>query len=162
GAITLRNGVVGVTEACSGIRSLQAGIMFGLAMGEWFLLPTLRRIALLAIAVALALCTNLIRTLVLSLQAEWHGIDAFERIHDLTGTLAVVVLVIAIWLCGLALRSQQRPVGGFYSENLGARLRSLAAAIPIAMQRTAAAIAVAGILGIAIAQIVSARIEARD
>src|SRR6476646_6629904 len=35
GAIALRSGLVGITEACSGIRSLQAGTMFGLAMGEW-------------------------------------------------------------------------------------------------------------------------------
>ena len=162
GAITLRNGVVGVTEACSGIRSLQTGIMFGLAMGEWFLLPTLRRIALLFIAIALALCTNLIRTLVLSLQAEWHGLAAVDEIHDLTGTLAVIVLIIAIWLCGVALRLRQHPVVSVYSENLGARLRLLAANIPITLQRIAAAIAVAGIFGIAIAQIASAKIEARD
>ncbi len=162
GAITLRNGVVGITEACSGIRSLQAGIMFGLAMGEWFLLPALRRIVLLVLAIALALCTNLIRTVVLSLQAEWHGLNAVETIHDLTGALAVVVLVIAIWLCGVALRPRQRSAAGFYSENLGARFRSLGAAIPVAMQRAAAALAIAGILGIAIAQIASAKIEARD
>jgi len=162
GAITLRNGVVGVTEACSGIRSLQTGIMFGSAMGEWFWLLVWRRITLLVIAIGLALCTNLIRTIVLSSQAEWHGLDAVEGIHDLTGTLAVVVLVIAIWLCGVALRSKQRPAAGFYSENLAVRLRSLAAAFPITIQRAAAAIMVAGILGIAIAQIVSAKIEAGD
>src|SRR5205085_7002087 len=80
GAITLRTGVVGITEACSGMRSLQAGIMFGLAMGEWFLLRPQRRIVLLLIAIAL--CTNLIRTLVLSLQAEWNGLSAVEKIHD--------------------------------------------------------------------------------
>ena len=162
GAITLRNGVVGVTEACSGIRSLQAGIMFGLAIGEWFLLPALRRIALLILAIALALCTNLVRTVVLSLQAEWNGIESVEGIHDLTGTLAVIVLVVAVWGCGVALRSRQHSAGGFYSDNLGARLRSLAAAIPSTMQRAAAAIVIGGILGIAIAQIASAKIEARD
>src|SRR2546426_12594782 len=86
GAITLRTGVVGITEACSGMRSLQAGIMFGLAMGEWFLLRPLRRIAILLIAIAFALITNLIRTVALSLQAEWHGLDVVEKIHDLTGT----------------------------------------------------------------------------
>jgi exosortase len=58
GAIALRTGLVGITEACSGIRSLQAGIMFGLAMGEWFLLTVPRRIALLGIAVVLAMATN--------------------------------------------------------------------------------------------------------
>jgi exosortase len=162
GAITLRTGVVGITEACSGMRSLQAGIMFGLAMGEWFLLRPLRRIALLFIAIALALITNLIRTLALSLWAEWNGLDAVEKIHDLTGTLAVIVLVIAIWICALALRSRPRASAHFGFENLGAHLQAMAAAIPTTLQRTALAILIAGIFGISIAQVVSAKIEARD
>src|SRR5438477_1440336 len=162
GAITLRTGVVGITEACSGMRSLQAGIMFGLAMGEWFLLRPLRRIALLFIAIALALITNLIRTLALSLWAEWNGLDAVEKIHDLTGTLAVIVLVIAIWICALALRSHYRCSSHFSFENLSARLRAIAAVIPTTLGRAALAILIAGVFGIAIAQIVSAKIETRD
>ena len=162
GAITLRTGVVGITEACSGMRSLQAGIMFGLAMGEWFLLRPLRRIALLLIAVALALTTNLIRTLVLSLQAEWNGLAAIEKIHDLTGTVAVITLVIAIWICALALRSRHRAIAHFDFEKCSAHLRAFAAAIPTTLQRPALVILIAGIFGIAIAQIVSAKIEARD
>jgi len=162
GAITLRTGVVGITEACSGMRSLQAGIMFGLAMGEWFLLRPFRRLALLLIAVALALATNLIRTLALSLQAEWHGLAAIEKIHDLTGTLAVTILVIAIWVCARALCSRPRASAHFDFENLGARLRAFAAANPATLQCAALVILIAGIFGIAIAQIVSAKIEARD
>jgi len=162
GAITLRTGVVGITEACSGMRSLQAGIMFGLAMGEWFLLRPLRRIVLLFLAIALALCTNLIRTLALSLHAERHGLEAVEKIHDLTGTLAVIVLVIAIWICALALRSRHRASVRFGFENVRARLRAVAAAIPATLQRAANAILLAGIFGIAIGQIASAKIEARD
>jgi exosortase len=159
GAITLRNGIVGVTEACSGIRSLQAGTMFGLAMGEWFLLPVLRRIALLVIAIALAFCTNLVRTVVLALQAEWHGLGAVDTIHDVTGTLAVVVLVIAIWLCALAFRSRQRIVA---FENLSERLSALVTLAPVGLQHTAAVILITGIVGIVIAKIGSARIEMRD
>src|SRR5438132_4451139 len=162
GAITLRTGVVGITEACSGMRSLQAGIMFGLAMGEWFLLRPLRRIALLFLAIALAFATNLIRTVALSLQAEWHGLDVVEKIHDLTGTLAVIVLVIGIWISALALRSRIRASAHFGFENVGARLRAFGAAIPSILQRAAAAIFIAGIFGIAIAQIVSVKIDARD
>ncbi|PYK94019.1 MAG: hypothetical protein DME40_02655, partial [Verrucomicrobia bacterium] len=162
GAITLRTGVVGITEACSGMRSLQAGIMFGLAMGEWFLLRPLRRIALLFLAIALAFATNLIRTVALSLQAEWLGLDVVEKIHDLTGTLAVIVLVIGIWISALALRSRIRAGAHFGFENVGARLRAFGAAIPSILQRAAAAIFIAGIFGIAIAQIVSVKIEARD
>jgi exosortase len=162
GAITLRTGVVGITEACSGMRSLQAGIMFGLAMSEWFLLRPLRRIALLFIAIALALTTNLIRTLALSLQAEWNGLDAVEKIHDLTGMLAVIVLVIAIWICAVALRSRARGSADFGFENLSAHLRAIGAVIPTTLQRAAAAVLIAGIFGVAIAQVVSAKIEARD
>src|SRR4029077_15345529 len=160
-AITLRTGVVGITEACSGMRSLQAGIMFGLAMGEWFLLRPRRRIVLLLIAIGLALCTNLIRTLVLSLQAEWNGLSAVEKIHDFTGPLAVSVLVIAIWICALALRSP-RAKAHFGLENLGARLRAIGVAIPATLRPVALVILIAGIFGIGIAQIVSAKIEARD
>src|SRR5437868_1017850 len=162
GAITLRTSVLGITEACSGMRSLQAGVMFGLAMGEWFLLRPLRRIVLLLIAIALALGTNLIRTLALSLQAEWHGLDAVEKIHDLTGTLAVTALVGAIWICARALHSRHRASAHFGFENLGARLRAVGAKIPTTLQRAAFVILVAGVFGIAIAQIVSAKIETRD
>jgi exosortase len=161
GAITLRTGVVGITEACSGMRSLQAGIMFGLAMGEWFLLRRLRRIALLLIAIALALCTNLIRTLALSLQAEWHGLAAVEKIHDLTGTLAVSILVVAIWICARALCQRDR-VEHFRFEKLSTCLRTMAEAIPSALSRAATALLIAGVFGIAIAQMVSAKIEAWD
>ena len=161
GAITLRTGVVGITEACSGMRSLQAGIMFGLAMGEWFLLRPLRRIVLLLIAIALALCTNLIRTLVLSLQAEWNGLSAVEKIHDFTGTLAVSALVFSIWIFARALRQHSDRFEQFRFEKLNTRLRALAEAIPSVLARPASALLIAGIFGIGIAQIVSATIEAR-
>ncbi len=99
-AIALRSGLVGISEACSGVRSLQAGIMFGLAMGEWFLLRPARRVLLLVLAIALALATNLSRTLVLSLQAEWHGIDSVDRVHDLIGNITITALIAAIWIAG--------------------------------------------------------------
>src|SRR5581483_10100226 len=100
GAIALRNGLVGITEACSGIRSLQAGIMFGLAMGEWFLLSTTRRIVLLVIAIAFAIATNLARTLALTLHANEHGIESVDRVHDLVGNIIITALVLAIWFAG--------------------------------------------------------------
>jgi exosortase len=112
GAIAMHSGLVGITEACSGVRSLQAGIMFGLAMGEWFLLRPARRVILLLAAIALALVTNLGRTLALSLQAEWHGIRSVDRIHDLTGNIAVTSLVLAIAILAriqAARRSSSKP-----------------------------------------------------
>jgi exosortase len=161
GAITLRNGIVGITEACSGIRSLQSGIMFGLAMGEWFLLRPLKRIALLALAIALALGTNLIRTFVLSLQAEWHGLGAVENIHDLTGNLVVTAMVVAIWFCGWLLRGGVRPAAIDFKK-VPERWRMLTGRFSRGLTTTAAALLFAGILGISAAQMTSAKIEARD
>jgi exosortase len=111
-AIALRSGLVGITEACSGIRSLQAGIMFGLAMGEWFLLRPVRRVILLLLAVVLALTTNLARTLALSLQAEWHGVNSLDRVHDFIGNTTITALIVGIWVAGklLAPRVKRRPL----------------------------------------------------
>ncbi len=161
GAITLRNGIVGITEACSGIRSLQSGIMFGLAMGEWFLLRPLKRVALLLIAIVLALGTNLIRTFALSLQAEWHGVASVENIHDLTGNLVVTAMVIAIWLCGRLLRRRAAVVPFAFSK-IVERCRLFTSVVPAGMRRMAVGLLLAGIVGVAAARIVSARLESGD
>lgn len=162
GAITLRKGVVGITEACSGIRSLQSGIMFGLAMGEWFRLRPLKRLALLAIAIGLALGTNLIRTFVLSLQAEWHGIAAVEKIHDLTGSLVVTAMVVAIWFCGRLLRGRVAAVPALDFGKIKERWFGLSRNLSGGIALAAVALFIAGVLGVAAAQITSARMEARD
>jgi exosortase len=111
-AIALQSGLVGITEACSGIRSLQAGIMFGLAMGEWFLLRPARRVVLLCLAIVLAVVTNLARTLALSLQAQWHGVDSLDRVHDLIGNITITALIVAVWAAGklLGLSVRRRPL----------------------------------------------------
>jgi exosortase len=56
--IRVSNGLVGVNEACSGIRSLQTALMIGLLFGELKRLSILRRVALVAGAVAIALFAN--------------------------------------------------------------------------------------------------------
>jgi exosortase len=157
GAIALRSGLVGITEACSGIRSLQAGIMFGLAMGEWFLLRPGRRIILLVAAVALALITNLGRTMALALQAEWHGAESIDRVHDLVGNITITSLILGIWVLGklFASRSQSVwPAESFARLKLAGRslLRPATAVFAIATTAT--------LLGIFGAQFVYARGEA--
>lgn len=156
GAIAMRTGMVGITEACSGIRSLQSGIMFGLAMGEWFLLRPLRRIWLLAIAIGLAVITNLARTLILSLLAERDGTAAVERFHDLTGNLVVTLMVVGIWLGGRLLR--EGPAIPF--EFSFSALRPF---LNVRSLRTfASVVLVAGIIGLVAARIATARIDAHD
>lgn len=98
--INLQGGPVGVTEACSGVKSLQASLMIGLAVGELFLLPTIRRVGLVGAALGLAMITNLIRTLALCLIVEHLGPEGFHRYHDTVGDAILFVLPITIWLVG--------------------------------------------------------------
>jgi exosortase len=161
GAIALRDGLVGITEACSGIRSLQAGLMFGLAMGEWFLLRPTRRIVLLGIAVLAALATNLTRTLTLALQAERHGVASVEQIHDLTGNFTITALVATIWLAGkwLAPKTTAAPLGW---DELRQRLRDLGTSLFAPAHRGLAFAAVICLVSLIAARAINARLETGD
>ncbi len=160
GAIALRSGLVGITEACSGIRSLQAGIMFGLAMGEWFLLRPGRRILLVFIAVLLALGTNLARTLTLALQAEWHGANTVDRVHDLAGNIAITTLVLAIWIAGKVL-SNRTDENLFSLRAAKERTKRLMQNLFTRGSGAFAAAAIAIVAGIFGARLVYARAEGR-
>lgn len=108
--IALPCGMLGVEEACSGVRSLQSGIMVSLFAGEYFRLKPGSRVSLVLVALGSALLGNILRTLTLSMIASTRGIHAIEPWHDpagfaiLAGTLAAVG--IAAWL----LAGRRRPV----------------------------------------------------
>jgi exosortase len=92
--IRLPSGLVGVNEACSGVRSLQTSLMIGLLFGELKRLSILRRIALVGGAVAIALIANFLRALFLVSVAARNGVSATTRWHDIAG-YAIVALVFA-------------------------------------------------------------------
>ncbi len=83
--IELPAGPVGIDEACSGIRSLQALFMVSLFLGELFRLPARRRAGLVAAGLALAFAGNVVRTTLLSDIAARRGIDAIHAWHDPAG-----------------------------------------------------------------------------
>ena len=97
--IRLSNGVVGVNEACSGVRSLQTSIMIGLLFGELKRLTVLRRIALVGIAIAIALVANFVRALFLVAIAARENLAAVGKWHAVAG-YAIIVVVFAgtMWL----------------------------------------------------------------
>jgi exosortase len=92
--IQLRNGFVGVDEACSGVKTLQAGIMVALVLGELLQLRWGRRIALLVLGCGWIFACNVFRATALVFVAANRGLDALGRWHDWIGTAAL--------LCGLA------------------------------------------------------------
>jgi exosortase len=95
-------GMVGVDEACSGIRSFQASVMVALFLGELFSYSILRRGVLLFGAVVLAFACNVIRTTYLVRVADLRGIAAVNLRHDQAGLAILGVtlfgLLVLVWL----------------------------------------------------------------
>jgi len=82
----LPNGLIGVNEACSGVRSLQTSIMIGLLFGELKRLTFWQRFFLVVAGVSIALFANFLRVLFLvSMAARAHDISVVNKWHDLAG-----------------------------------------------------------------------------
>lgn len=92
--IQLRNGFVGVDEACSGVKTLQAGIMVALVLGELLHLRWTRRTLLLVFGCGWVFVCNVFRATALVFVAATSGLDALGRWHDAIGTAALI--------CGMA------------------------------------------------------------
>ncbi len=88
--IQLRNGFVGVDEACSGVKTLQAGIMVALVLGELLRLRWNRRIALLVLGCGWVFVCNVFRATALVFVAANSGLDALSHWHDAIGTAALI------------------------------------------------------------------------
>ncbi|MDR3406325.1 MAG: exosortase/archaeosortase family protein [Chthoniobacter sp.] len=88
--IHLPAGVLGVDEACSGVRSLQALLMVSLFLGEVLRFSWRQRLGLGLAGLLFALPANFMRTLFLSLVAARRGIDAVAGEHDAAGIVALV------------------------------------------------------------------------
>jgi exosortase len=81
--IQLANTLVGVEEACSGIRSLTACLFAGVVLGGFMLRGIRRRLALVLTAGAIAIIANFIRSTSLCLMAA-RGVEINGFWHDTT------------------------------------------------------------------------------
>jgi exosortase len=106
--IQLPNGIVGVNEACSGIRSLQSTIMATLFIGYLTLQRRGLQFALLGLGVGLALFGNVIRSLYLSLTANAKGIAAVEKVHDSAGWTILLFTAAGVALCAWLLNKLEK------------------------------------------------------
>jgi exosortase len=110
--IEISSGVVGIDEACSGIRSLQAMLMLALCFGEWYRLRPARRWGLCAAAFATAAVLNLLRTTMLVFIAARHGLPAMAHWHDPAGIAILLGGFTGLWLIALWLRQSAATVTG--------------------------------------------------
>jgi exosortase len=100
--IRVTSGLVGVNEACSGVRSLQTSLMIGLLFGELKRLSISRRLVLITGAVAIALIANFLRGTLLVWIAATKGISEINRWHDLASyTIVGLVFVGTLILASL-------------------------------------------------------------
>jgi len=104
--IEISTGVLGVDEACSGIRSFQSTLMAGLFLGELYMLRWPIRLLLLGAGLMAAFLLNLCRTLLLTWQASAHGISAVDKWHDPAGFTIAIACFGVLWL--LAVLIQKR------------------------------------------------------
>lgn len=96
--IELPTGLLGVNEACSGIRSLQSTLMASIFLGGLYQLKTGPRISLAALGVGIAFVLNIVRTVFLSWQGAFHGIEATEKWHDSAGFAILGAVLVCLWL----------------------------------------------------------------
>ena len=142
--IRVSNGVVGVNEACSGVRSFQTSLMIGLLLGELKMLSVRRRVILVVGALAIALLANFARTLFLVWVAATENIGAVDRWHDAAGyTILGVVFVGSLLLAKFLARRVPGETSLVASTDGPATLPRAAAA---RFSSTAIAVALAWIL----------------
>lgn len=90
---------IGVNEACSGIRSLQALFMVTLFLGSLFGQGALRRVLAVAILPFIVIVVNAGRAIFLSVQVIVNGYDAYDAWHDPAGYIAFGISMLLIYLC---------------------------------------------------------------
>jgi exosortase/archaeosortase family protein len=96
--ITLPTGTLGVEEACSGVRSLQSGIMASLFLGEIFRFGGFFRTILVSVSILVAVFGNFLRATILSIIASNEGVAAIEKWHDIAGYAILVSTLGTLWL----------------------------------------------------------------
>jgi len=105
--IELATGTVGVNEACSGIRSFQSSLMAALLMGELYRLRLLPRATLVVCGLTLGFSFNVVRTLLLSWQANAHGLSAIDKWHDPAGMTIAVACFFVLWAMAVWISKRQ-------------------------------------------------------
>ncbi len=96
---TLRLGDIdiGVDEACSGIRSLQALFMVTLFLGSLFGQTPFRRLLALMVLPFIVIAVNTVRAVFLSIQLIVNGHPAYDAWHDTAGYIAFGVSMVVIY-----------------------------------------------------------------
>jgi exosortase/archaeosortase family protein len=95
--IEIRTGLLGIDEACSGIRSLQATVMISLFLGELYRAAWRRRVVLILCGILIAFFCNVGRAFLLSWVAANDGIEVVAKWHDPAGFTILGACFLLLW-----------------------------------------------------------------
>jgi exosortase len=110
--IEVGSGIVGIDEACSGIRSFQSSLMISLFLGALYDLPFRRRTLLVPIGFATAFLFNVCRTAFLAWIAAKKGLGAVAANHDQAGLSILLACTLSLWMLALLMRARKAEIRG--------------------------------------------------
>jgi exosortase len=115
--IEVNSGLIGIEEACSGVRSLQATFMISLFLGELYSFTVKRRFVLVLAGALLAFACNIARTAILVWLGANRGKNAIEAWHDPAGLTILLACLFGLWLLSLIMQRDSLPA--FESSQIG-------------------------------------------
>ena len=107
--IEVGTGTVGVSEACSGIRSFQTSLMISLFFGEFYRMGLWRRFLLVPAGFILAMAFNVCRMSFLTMVAAKKGIAAIAQYHDPAGVTITLVCTAGLWGLAMIFKKKLKP-----------------------------------------------------
>ena len=107
--IEVSGGILGVNEACSGIRSLQSTLMASLFLAGLYRLRAPAAAMLVVLGVLIAFVCNLIRTTFLTYEGATKGVEATEKWHDAAGFAILGVVLVCLFLISQFFDRRSRP-----------------------------------------------------
>src|ERR1700737_1767044 len=102
--IEVGTGFIGIEEACSGVRSIQATLMVSLFLGELYSFSAFRLVLLIVVGALLAFICNVVRTALLVWAGTTKGPKAIEAWHDPAGLTILVVCMFGLWIASLMMQ----------------------------------------------------------
>src|SRR5438128_1281944 len=99
--IEVGTGFIGIEEACSGVRSLQATLMVSLFLGELYSFAAWRRLILIGFGAVLAFICNVVRTAVLVWAGSTSGPKSIAAWHDPAGLTILIFCLFGLWIASL-------------------------------------------------------------
>jgi exosortase len=106
--IEVGTGTVGVSEACSGIRSFQTSLMISLFFGEFYRMGLWRRLLLVPSGFILAMTFNVCRMTFLTMVAAKKGVAAIDQYHDPAGITITLVCTAGLWGLAMLFKKKQK------------------------------------------------------